>query len=452
MFRRDFIKSALSAAGAVSLAKPSFAEAAGERPGEFLEPARAVPLNSDYDVIVCGGGPAGIGAALGAARGGMKTLVVESGGCLGGTWTRGQLSWVFDFKKGGICREITGRLDARGARHGGNDRDFVYEPDAMKIVLEDMASEADVGLLYFTDCVGAHVSGGEMKALLTESKSGRRAWGAKIFIDCTGDGDVCARAGASFEMGAEGDGALQPCSFNAIVRVEDVERLADRITAYKKDGLKGHVEATKLNLKDLLGAGIDPSYHMPTLFHLGGNMLLMMFNHQYGVRCDSAEDITRATVEARREVFRMAETLARTDSPWRNMRIVATCEHIGIREGRRVRGLYRVGLDDAVNGARHADAATRATFGVDIHAPDMESNRKKTIKNISTKPYDIPLRALVCRDVDRLMMAGRCISGDRIAHASYRVTGNAVDMGFSAGRAAARLVLEGRTPHSLASS
>lgn len=106
-----------------------------------------------------------------------------------------QLSWVFDFKNGGICREITDRLDARGARHGGDCRDFVYEPDAMKIVLEDMASEAGAELLYFTNCAGAHVAGGVMKTLLTESKSGRQAWGAKIFIDCTGDGDVCARAG-----------------------------------------------------------------------------------------------------------------------------------------------------------------------------------------------------------------------------------------------------------------
>lgn len=95
------------------MAKPAFAESPSEKPGEFFEPARSVPLNSDYDIIVCGGGPAGIGAAIGAARSGMKTLVVESGGCLGGTWTRGQLSWVFDFKNGGICREITDRLDAR---------------------------------------------------------------------------------------------------------------------------------------------------------------------------------------------------------------------------------------------------------------------------------------------------------------------------------------------------
>ena len=260
---------------------------------------------------------------------------------------------------------------------------------------------------------------------------------------------MCANAGASYDFGTDGDRVIQPCSFNAIICVEDAEKLADRISVYKKDSHDGHVECTMRILKDLLNAGIDPSYHMPTLFHLGGNILLMMFNHQYGVHCDSAQEITRATVEARREVFKMADTLARTDSPWRNIRVIATCEQIGMREGRRINGLYRVERADIESGARHPDAVTRVTFSADIHAPDKESNRNKTISHVIAKPYDIPLRALICRDIDNLMMAGRCISGDRIAHASYRVTGNAVDMGFSAGKAAAKFISEGKTPHSL---
>ncbi len=448
MFRREFIKNALTVAGIAGLPAAALS-VTSKKSGEFKEPSKSIPLNSDYDIIVCGGGPAGIGAALAAARAGAKTLIVESGGCLGGTWTRGQLSWIFDFKKGGICREIIERLDARNARHGGNDRDFVYEPDAMKIVLEEMAVESKIDLLYFTNCVASYAPDGKMKTLVTESKSGRQAWNAKIFIDCTGDGDVCANAGASYDFGTDGDRVIQPCSFNAIICVEDAEKLADRISVYKKDSLDGHVECTKRILKDLLNAGIDPSYHMPTLFHLGGNILLMMFNHQYGVHCDSAQEITRATVEARREVFKMADTLARTDSPWRNIRVIATCEQIGMREGRRINGLYRVERADIESGARHPDAVTRVTFSADIHAPDKESNRNKTISHVIAKPYDIPLRALICRDIDNLMMAGRCISGDRIAHASYRVTGNAVDMGFSAGKAAAKFISEGKTPHSL---
>lgn len=449
MDRRKFLKTGAASLGLAGVCSKAIS---GEIPskGQYFEPGRLVGLNVKYDVVVCGGGPAGIGAALGAARMGMKTIILEAGGCLGGTWTRGQLSWIFDFKKKGICPEIISRLDARNARHGGNDKDFVYEPEAMKIILEDLIAEAGVDVRYFTTCCAAYKDGAKMSVLVSESKSGREAWAAKIFIDCTGDGDVCARAGAEFDIGTDGDRIVQPCSFNAIVSVEDVEKLGDRITAYKKDSLAGHVEATQLNLRDLRAAGIEPSYNMPTLFHLGGNILLMMFNHEYGVHCDSADEITRATIRARREVFKMADALSKSNSQWRNMRIIATSEHIGIREGRRVCGLYEVTTADLLSGARHSDAVTRATFGVDLHAHTEEINRSKTITHLDGfKPYDIPLRALVCRDVDCLMMAGRCISGDRIAHGSYRVTGNAVDMGYSAGCAAAKFISEGKTPHSL---
>ncbi len=449
MDRRKFLKTGAASLGLAGVCSKAIS---GEIPskGQYFEPGRLVGLNVKYDVVVCGGGPAGIGAALGAARMGMKTIILEAGGCLGGTWTRGQLSWIFDFKKKGICPEIISRLDARHARHGGNDKDFVYEPEAMKIILEDLIAEAGVDVRYFTTCCAAYKDGAKMSVLVSESKSGREAWAAKIFIDCTGDGDVCARAGAEFDIGTDGDRIVQPCSFNAIVSVEDVEKLGDRITAYKKDSLAGHVEATQLNLRDLRAAGIEPSYNMPTLFHLGGNILLMMFNHEYGVHCDSADEITRATIRARREVFKMADALSKSNSQWRNMRIIATSEHIGIREGRRVCGLYEVTTADLLSGARHSDAVTRATFGVDLHAHTEEINRSKTITHLDGfKPYDIPLRALVCRDVDCLMMAGRCISGDRIAHGSYRVTGNAVDMGYSAGCAAAKFISEGKTPHSL---
>ncbi len=449
MDRRKFLKTGAASLGLAGVCSKAIS---GEIPskGQYFEPGRLVGLNVKYDVVVCGGGPAGIGAALGAARMGMKTIILEAGGCLGGTWTRGQLSWIFDLKKKGICPEIISRLDARNARHGGNDKDFVYEPEAMKIILEDLIAEAGVDVRYFTICCAAYKDGAKMSVLVSESKSGREAWAAKIFIDCTGDGDVCARAGAEFDIGTDGDRIVQPCSFNAIVSVEDVEKLGDRITAYKKDSLAGHVESTQLNLRDLRAAGIEPSYNMPTLFHLGGNILLMMFNHEYGVHCDSADEITRATIRARREVFKMADALSKSNSPWRNMRIIATSEHIGIREGRRVCGLYEVTTADLLSGARHSDAVTRATFGVDLHAHTEEINRSKTITHLDGfKPYDIPLRALVCRDVDCLMMAGRCISGDRIAHGSYRVTGNAVDMGYSAGCAAAKFISEGKTPHSL---
>ena len=129
--------------------------------------------------------------------------------------------------------------------------------------------------------------------------------------------------------------------------------------------------------------------------------------------------------------------------------VLARPSRRGVRDGRRIRGRYTVRREDLVVGARHDDAVARPTFGVDIHAHTLDENKKETISHggFRTKPYDIPLRALIAKDVDGLMMAGRCISGDFIAHASYRVTGNAVAMGEAAGAIAAIAARTQRLPH-----
>jgi hypothetical protein len=133
------------------------------------------------------------------------------------------------------------------------------------------------------------------------------------------------------------------------------------------------------------------------------------------------------------------------------MRIVASAEQIGVRDGRRIHGRYTLTREDLVRGVRHADGVARVTFGADIHAATRENNRQQTISHggFATRPYDIPLRALVAKDVDGLLMAGRCISGDFVAHASYRVTGDAVAMGEAAGAVAALAARGKCLPHEI---
>ncbi|MDD4441736.1 MAG: FAD-dependent oxidoreductase, partial [Kiritimatiellae bacterium] len=154
-----------------------------------------------------------------------------------------------------------------------------------------------------------------------------------------------------------------------------------------------------------------------------------------------------ATLRARRELHALVDGLRGTGGVWQNVRLVSTAEQIGVREGRRLHGLYTVTAEDLRQGARFEDAVCRATFCVDVHALDQNKN-KAIDKKVAwrTKPYDIPLRALIARDVSGLMFAGRCISGDFIAHSSYRVTGNSVALGEAAGRVCALAALSGRLP------
>lgn len=155
------------------------------------------------------------------------------------------------------------------------------------------------------------------------------------------------------------------------------------------------------------------------------------------------------TLRARGEIHQIVRGLHKLGGYWDGLQVAATPEQIGIRDGRRIRGRYIMTSEDLINGATQNDAVVSATFSVDIHPLTADDNKKAAYHNagVKTKPYDIPLRALIARDVDGLMMAGRCISGDFIAHASYRVTGNAVAMGEAAGATAAVGAKNKPAPH-----
>ncbi len=452
--RRTFFQTAFAGA-AGALAAPQLARGAEVSPaaaaGTFQEPSRGLPLRDDADVIVCGAGPAGVAAAIAAGRAGARTRLFDMSGCLGGVWTAGLLTWIFDFNKPGLTRELVRRLDERGARRNTNPDRFTYEPEAMKLLLEDLCGAAKVTSQLHTRVAAAYRDGNRLATIVTESKSGREAWRAPVFIDATGDGDLGAQAGCGWDCGNETDGAVQPLTLNALAVVRDVAALGDFISFYNNQDQR-HFEAYSAFKRELKRAGCETSYGHPTLFHVRGNVVTVMINHEYGVKPYDAAGLSEATVRARAEVLHVVSALRALGGPWADMQVVSTAEQIGIRDGRRIHGRYTVSRDDLIAGARHPDTVARATFNVDIHAADRKKNDAETISHggFKTKPYDIPLRALIAKDVDGLMMAGRCISGDFTAHASYRVTGNAVAMGEAAGTVAALAAKSGRRPHEIA--
>lgn len=449
--RRHFLHAAL-AGGAVGQSPLIAAETPAAKDGLFTEPAHDIPLANDADVIVCGAGPAGVTAAITAARAGAKVRLFEWRGCLGGIWTAGLLGYFLDFNKPGFAKELRDKLDARGARANSTSASrFCYDPEALKLLLEELCVEAGVKFQYHTKVCAAFREGKRLSTIITESKSGRQAWKAPVFIDTTGDGDLGFQAGCTFEIGEANECPCQPLSLNALLVVKDVEQLREFVRfGQPKPGENTDGEKKKRIKDAIVKSGHFPSYAGATLWHVSGNLVFAMMNQEFGIKPWDAAEITAATVRARAEMNLMVNGIRSLGGPWEGIQIVATAEQIGVRDGRRIIGRYAVNKDDVVKGARHDDAVVRATFGVDIHATTAEHNQKggaTHVTGIKVKPYDIPLRALIAKEVDGLMMAGRCISGDFIAHASYRVTGNSVGMGEGAGVIAALAATSKRLPH-----
>ena len=414
----------------------------------LVESAREIPVHSTHDVIVCGGGPAGIAAALSCARAGAKTLIIEARGSLGGIWTTGLLPWVLDAgPKTGVMAELIRRIDEEKMRSHFEEKTFgvAFEAERMRELLERLCLEAGVAIrLHSPICAAQLDTNGRLTHVITESKSGREAWAAKVFIDCTGDGDLAARCGCGFDLGKPETGKTQPFSLQALLGGAALDDIRPYVAGWKgvpNTGNENHRQGVNRLKEALIDGGLETSFSRPMLFPIHDGLYMLLANHEYGYQSTNADDITEATLHARREMHTLADTLRRIDGPLSDLRLLATSEHIGMREGRRIHGLYQVTIDDVTAGARHEDAVCRVEFGIDVHSTD--KNKSKGFDSAGSKyhgksqPYDIPLRALIAKDVEGLMMAGRCISGDFLAHSSYRVTGNAVAMGEAAGVAAA---------------
>ena len=402
----------------------------------ITEPERQLAVKGEFDVIVCGGGPAGCGAAVAAARAGAKTLLLERNQTLGGIWSAGLMPWIIDcVRKSGMMEDWKNRLLALGGHlHCG--RTLGIPPEVLKYFLEQELLGSGVVLRYGTSVASVRTENKKITHVITESKSGREAWQAKVFIDCTGDGDLSALAGCSFDYG-NADGHIQPASLNALVggiKYEEVEPF--------------FVPAGKLPLKaELAKCGITPSYAMPSLFPFGSGVFGWMTHHAYNVCAFDADAVTRATLEGRAELNRQIAGLRSLGGIWKDLTLIATGERLGCREARRIRGRAEVHAADFGNAADLGKTVCYSTVLPDIHAPDPKKNKGVLAQEKELVPrLPIPFLAQCAQDFDNLLLAGRCICGDFASHASYRMTGTAVPMGEAAGLAAAWAVKNGKNP------
>jgi hypothetical protein len=375
-------------------------------------------VQTRYDVVVAGGGPAGVAAAVAAGRAGAETLLVEKTAIPGGITTGGLMTTVWDFEnKPGVIREILDRLDAAGALHAGR----FWNPDAMVMVLDGLLAEAGVDVRYHTIVQGAERNGRRITAITTASKSGLETWPADVFIDATGDGDLAAFAGCAFEKGRPGDGAMQPASTFAIVaglaeplpRPEETQAVLDK-------------------------AGFHMTYRSGAFREIPGcpGVAKLVAVHVCGVDPTDAGSLSAAEIDGRRQIHEHVRALRESGDPRFGDLCIVWTGTLAVREGRRIHGLYTLTADDCRAGRTFDDAVCTATFPLDVHHPTQEEGQT-WLPGLEVPPYQIPYRCLVARDADNVLLAGRCISGDFYAHGSYRVVGDVVPLGETAGKAAA---------------
>ena len=421
----------------------------------FSLSSRSIPLDDSWDVIVVGGGPAGCTAATAAARAGARTLLIEATGCLGGMGTNGLVpAWCpFSDKEriiyGGLAERVF-TATKQGMPHiKPDDRDWVpIDAERLKRVYDDLVSEVGVSVLFHTMLSAVQTDGeGEVRALVVTNKAGLSAKVAKVYVDCTGDADLCAWAGAEFHKGDDQGNGLMPATHCFVL--SNVDDYAYRF------GESLYGANPKSPIHKVLASGKYPA--IPDL-HLCQSVVgpgTVGFNagHLFDVDNTDPENVSKAMMLGRKIASQFRDALAEySPAAFGNAFLVQTGSLMGIRETRRIVGDYVLTLEDYQHRQSFPDEICRNSYFIDIHAKaksafdDLKKFKQwqQTTLNYSKgESHGIPYRCLTPKGLKNVLVAGRSISTDQSVQASVRVMPCCLAVGEAAGAAAAMAVKNG---------
>lgn len=429
---------------------------------------RAIPLIFDTDVLVVGGGPAGLCAAIASARSGARTVLVEKFGFCGGMATAGLVApFMTCYDSGGeemlirgLFAEIVDRLVASGgAIHPfecdapscftsyitkGHKRVTPFKAESLKLLADEMLTEAGVTVLYHTDFADTEIKDEKITRVILHKKEGLCAAAAKIVIDCTGDADVAAAAGVPYYVGNPATGKIQPATMffricNVDSRKVDLDIEANKDNFYRKDGVNyrsmhwwvekarqsGDWDLDRVSIG--LFRGVDEDE-----WSINTSRIM-------GIDGTSSESLTIGEMEGRRQVKKIFDFLVKYVPGCEKAKLIQTGSTLGIRETRHVRGIRTLTIDDILQCRVPEDSVMIAANSVDIHGKfGPRSNEYITLPE--GKYYGIPYGSLVPVGMKNLLVAGRCISAESDAAGAIRVMPPCMGLGQAAGTAAALCV------------
>ncbi|WP_119678026.1 FAD-dependent oxidoreductase [Indioceanicola profundi] len=436
-------------------------------------PAREAPVLASCDVLVVGGGPSGMGAAMGAAWAGADTILTERFGFLGGNPTASLvnplMSWHTSNGKpllnedktrllpqdhgpgdpvvaGAMLHFVNLLLEAGGAIPPSITTGYTvpFDPETYKAVALEAVDAAGARVLLHAFATGPLGPRCKPEGVVYEGKAGPYVIKARAIVDGSGDGDIAAKAGADYHVGREGDGLVQPMTL--MFRIGDFDR--DAFADYVRDhpdqwrGVHGLWDL----VRQATEAGDLTMPREDILFFATPHPRELSVNctRVTGGLATNVLDISRAEIEARRQMREIMAFLVKYVPGFKDAYVIQAGVNIGVRETRRIVGDYTLTAEDVLGAAKFPDAIARASYPVDIHNP---TGKGTVLKRLPPGEwYEVPYRCLLPKGVDNLLVAGRSISGTHEAHSSYRVTPTAVATGQAAGVAAALAVRTGRTP------
>lgn len=428
-------------------------------------PARKAAVLREVDVLVVGGGPAGIGAAAAAAAQGCKTLLLEKHGFMGGNITASYVETCNYFMKGtpfqplGVFKKMeTGYRERFGRSHDIRpDSPHRFSSEYLKIYLDEFVRKQGADVLFHSFVNDAVVKDGKIEAVIIQTKQGSVAVRAGVVIDCTGDGDVAFAAGVPFDQGRDSDGLCQPgtlsfriAGVNAALLMENGEdKLKEIGRVYKQDYRAGKT-GLKCKRQDLPFGRLTP----------GGQITYVNYPCAYGVDSTSVEDMSRAEIECREYILEMLGYMRENFEGMENAELSSIATEVCFRDSRRIHGRYRLTIEDMERNRSFDDVIAVYPRFYDMLAPDAEMDGDGSVEGAGYKghiyvpvegnrSFQIPYGSLLPEKISNLLVAGRCISCDHVAQSGIRAISACMQTGEAAGAAAGISVKDGVEPVSV---